>query len=144
MSREKQKAVQLLPTTNPDRNTWPRVYALPSAPLKFKDQHTMTNNFLIFGPYMRQHNSNLLLMQSDGTQKFLRDDYEKIHNIQRKVRTRCIWIYANTLKCIEHNVERMYFSWDPQKRTMPINQDKTLKISSIIGGFQDSIQNGSA
>lgn len=82
-------------------------------------------------------------MQSDGEQKFLRDDYEKIHNIQRKVKTRCIWIYANTLKCItDSNVEKMYFSLDPQKKVTP-KKDAPLKIASIVGGFTDSIQNGS-
>lgn len=146
-AKEIQKAVQLI-SGSCAQTSWPRIYALPSAPLKFKDQQTMTSNFLIFGPYLRNVNSNLLLMQSDNEQKFLRDDYEKIHNIKRQVRTRCIWIYANTLKCItENNVEFMYFSWDPQKRTIPKRdeEEKTLKISSIIGGFKDkSIQNGSS
>lgn len=107
----------------------------------------MTNNYLIFGPYARSANSNLLLMQSDGDQKFLRDDYEKIHNIKRVTRTRCIWIYANTLKCItDSNVEMMYFHWDSQKKAKNSgDQENALKISSIIAGFNsESIRNRSS
>lgn len=94
------KAVGLLPT-NRNCSKWPQIYALPSAPLKFKEHDSMTNNFLIFGPYERNSNSNLLLMQNvDGT-LMLRDEYEKHNQIQRTARTRCLWIYANTLKCIQ-------------------------------------------
>lgn len=79
---------------------WPKIYALPSAPLKFKEHNSMTDNFLIFGPYMRHSNSNLLLMQNVDGELMLRDEYERRNNIKRVTRTRCLWIYANTLKCI--------------------------------------------
>lgn len=140
-AKERQKAVQLVGMGSV-KNTWPRIYALPKAPLKFKDKDKMTGNFLIFGPYLRTSNSNLLLMQSDGDRVYLRDDYEKIHNIKHKVRTRCIWIYANKLNCITESVgEKMYFAWHEQKKKQPENN---LKIASIIGGFTDKcIQNGS-
>lgn len=61
----------------------------------------MTENFLIFGPYSRSANSNLLLMQNHEGEIMLRDDYEKRFNITKETKTRCLWIYANTLKCIQ-------------------------------------------
>lgn len=79
---------------------WPKIFALPGAPLKFKEKDSMTENFLIFGPYMRQSNSNLLLMQNVDGELMLRDEYERRNFIKRTIRTRCLWIYANTLKCI--------------------------------------------
>ena len=81
---------------------WPKIYALPGAPLKFKDNESMTDNFLIFGPYRRSSNSNLLLMQNIDGDLMLRDEYEKRNNIQRSKRTRCLWIYANTLQCLNN------------------------------------------
>lgn len=94
------RAVALTPS-NKNVRKWPRIYALPAAPLKFKEQESMTSNFLIFGPYMRNSNSNLLLMQNVDGVLILRDEYEKRNNITRATRTRCLWIYANTLKCIQ-------------------------------------------
>lgn len=79
---------------------WPKIFALSGAPLKFKEKDSMTENFLIFGPYMRQSNSNLLLMQNVDGELMLRDEYERRNFIKRTIRTRCLWIYANTLKCI--------------------------------------------
>lgn len=83
-------------------SNWPKIYALPCAPLKFKDHDSMTDNFLIFGPYRRSFNSNLLLMQNIDGDLMLRDEYEKRNNIQRTKRTRCLWIYANTLQCLNN------------------------------------------
>ena len=102
-----------LETTMKNIRRWPKIFALPSAPLKFKEQDTMTENFLIFGPYMRHSNSNLLLMQNVDGEVLLRDDYEKKNNIQRAKRTRCLWIYANGLKCI-HDAHPVPFklSWN--------------------------------
>lgn len=83
---------------------WPKIFALPTAPFKFKEQETMTDDYLIFGPYLRQTNSNLLLMQNVDGELMLRDEYERRNAIKRTPRTRCLWIYANTLKCV-HNAD---------------------------------------
>jgi hypothetical protein len=93
------RAVALSAATKNSKK-WPKIFALPAAPLKFKEHDSMTDNFLIFGPYMRHSNSNLLLMQNIDGNLMLRDEYEKRNNIKRSTRTRCLWIYANTLKCI--------------------------------------------
>lgn len=97
------RAVALTSTVKQAKR-WPRIFALPQAPLKFKEHDSMTDNFLIFGPYMRHSNSNLLLMQNVDGELMLRDEYEKRNNINRTTRTRCLWIYANSLKCI-HNAD---------------------------------------
>jgi hypothetical protein len=112
---------------------WPRIFALPAAPLKFKEHDSMTENFLIFGPYMRHSNSNLLLMQNVDGELLLRDEYEKRNGIKRMTRTRCLWIYANTLKCI-HDADPV-----PQKLTWPtkptesiiVSEPKRMKMSSV-------------
>jgi len=98
-AKQSNSTVSLVPTMRGQRR-WPKMYALSSAPLKFKEHESMTDNFLIFGPYLRNSNSNLLLMQNVNGQLMLRDEYEKKNNIERTTRTRCLWIYANTLKCI--------------------------------------------
>lgn len=99
-AKSQNRAIALTPNAKALKK-WPRIYALPSAPLKFKEHDLMTDNYLIFGPYMRNSNSNLLLMQNVDGELMLRDDYEKINSIERDTRTRCLWIYANTLKCIQ-------------------------------------------
>lgn len=111
-AKKKKRAVALESTSKYLRK-WPRIFALPSAPLKFKEHDSMTENFLIFGPYMRQSNSNLLLMQNVDGELILRDEYERRNQIQRETRTRCLWIYANTLKCI-HDADPEPFKlwWD--------------------------------
>jgi len=93
------RAVALVPGAK-NSKSWPRIFALPGPPVRFKDQDSMTGNFLIFGPYLRQSNSNLLLMQNVDGELMLRDEYEKRSNILRTQRTRCLWIYANTLQCL--------------------------------------------
>lgn len=108
------RAIALQPSSNLARK-WPKIYALPSAPLKFKEHDTMTANFLIFGPYLRNSNSNLLLMQNIDGQLMLRDEYEKRNQIRRETRTRCLWIYANYLKCIN--------DVDPRPMQLIWNQD---------------------
>lgn len=95
------KAVPILLNSESHIKKWPRIYALPSAPLKFREQKTMTDNFLIFGPYLRHSNSNLLLMQNNQGQLMLRDEYERKYDIKNQTRTRCLWIYANSLKCVK-------------------------------------------
>lgn len=110
----------------------------------------MTKNFLIVGPYLRSSNSNLMLMQNRDGKMYLRDEYEKFHNIVRNVKTRCIWIYADTLKCIQNaQIEPMYFYFKkvetqyPEKKGSLENSKEVkaseggLKISSIVGGFTD-------
>lgn len=83
--------------------SWPKIYALPSAPLQFKEKESMTDNFLIFGPYARDAESNLLLLRSEIKQK----DSEG-----RNARTRCLWIYANSLKIIQDaRSEPMLLAW---------------------------------
>lgn len=99
-AKKQNRAVALIPNAKVLKK-WPRIYALPSAPLKFKEHDTMTENYLIFGPYIRNSNSNLLLMQNVDGELMLRDEYEKRNSIKRATRTRCLWIYANTLKCIQ-------------------------------------------
>lgn len=99
-AKSQNRAVALTPSAKVLKK-WPRIYALPSAPLKFKEHDSMTENYLIFGPYMRNSNSNLVLMQNVDGELMLRDDYEKRNNTKRAFRTRCLWIYANTLKCIQ-------------------------------------------
>lgn len=99
-AKKQGRAVGLVPSNETIRK-WPKIYALPAAPLKFKEHESMTSNFLIFGPYTRNSNSNLLLMQNVDGELMLRDEYEKRNRIRRITRTRCLWIYANTLKCIQ-------------------------------------------
>lgn len=99
-AKTQNRAIALIPSLETMKQ-WPRIYALPAAPLKFKEHNLMTNNFLIFGPYIRNSNSNLLLMQNVDGELMLRDEYEKRNSIVRKTRTRCLWIYANTLKCLQ-------------------------------------------
>lgn len=152
-ARARQKTIQLI--SAPPKT--PNIYAVPGAPLKFKDSQLMTKNFLIVGPYLRSSNSNLMLMQNHGGKMYLRDEFEKHHKISRKIKTRCIWIYADTLKCIQNTqIEAMYFyfkkvesSQFPEKKGSLENSkeddkekaversEKGLKISSIIGGFND-------
>lgn len=98
-AKRQKRAIALVPKSE-HLKKWPRIYALPAAPLKFKEQDSMTKDFLIFGPYMRSSNSNLLLMQNVDGELMLRDEYEKRTFVKRTLRTRCLWIYANTLKCI--------------------------------------------
>lgn len=167
-SRATQKTIQLI--SMPQQK--PFIFAVPIAPLKFKDQQNMTKNFVIVGPYLRTSNSNLMLMQNFNGKMYLRDEYEKFHKIERDVKTRCIWIYADTLKCIQNvQIEPMYFSWKKtdnrfpekkgslengregeessshktiaekktivEKKSDPVDKEQGLKISSIIGGFQE-------
>lgn len=96
-----QKTIRILGPLNNAKDT-PRIFALPYAPLKFKKEEgrNMTGHFLLFGPYLRESNSNLLLMQNVDGLMVLRDDYEQQNNIKRSSRTRCLWIYANSLKCV--------------------------------------------
>lgn len=134
------RAVALTTTTRYSK-TWPRIYALPGPPLKFKDSETMTDNFLIFGPYLRNSNSNLLLMQNVDGELMLRDDYERRNNIKRLKRTRCLWIYANTLQCLQdadpHPVKLMFQRDydDAMKRKKEDEEKNKLTISTVIGGF---------
>jgi hypothetical protein len=100
-AKEINRAVGLSSASGKSPRQWPKIYALPRAPLKFKDHDSMTDNFVIFGPYMRHNNSNLLLMQNVDGELMLRDEYEARNNIVRKQGTRCLWIYANGLKCIQ-------------------------------------------
>lgn len=119
-AKEKNRAVPMVANDCEDDDPqvaslkrWPRIYALPTAPLKFKEHDSMTENFLIFGPYKRLANSNLLLMQNVDGELILRDEYEKKNNITRSTRTRCLWIYANTLKCIgDADPDPMRLFWD--------------------------------
>lgn len=117
-AKEKNRAVPMVANDCQDTNPqaakrWPRIFALPTAPLKFKEHDSMTENFLIFGPYLRQSNSNLLLMQNVDGELILRDEYERTNNITRTTRTRCLWIYANTLKCIhDADPDPMRLFWD--------------------------------
>lgn len=107
-ARQTKRTIQLIPNEMKE----PFIYAVPNPPLKFKDQLLMTKNFLIVGPYLRTSNSNLSLMQYHNGRMLLRDDYQKKLCIQRKIKTRCIWIYADALKCIQNvKTESMYFSW---------------------------------
>lgn len=110
----KQQTIRILGPLNSAKDT-PRIFALPRSPLNFKkgENLKMTENFLIFGPYLRNSNSNLLLMQNVDGKMFLRDDYEKRSNIQRESRTRCLWIYANSLKCVaETCIENIQPDWN--------------------------------
>jgi hypothetical protein len=107
------KKAVTLETAEVHLRKWPKIFALPAAPLKFKEHDSMTDNFLIFGPYMRHSNSNLLLMQNIDGRLLLRDEYEKRNRIKRAARTRCLWIYANTLKCIhDADPETYKIEWD--------------------------------
>lgn len=84
--------------------SWPKIYALPSAPLQFKEKESMTDNFLIFGPYLRHAESNLLLLRSESKNKSTEQS--------RNERTRCLWIYANSLKIIQDaRPEPMLLAW---------------------------------
>jgi hypothetical protein len=83
---------------------WPEIYALPAAPLKFREQETMTENFLIFGPYLRDAESNLLLLRNDD--KFTKKKIPKAN------KTRCLWIYCDNLKSIQNaNPKKMLLTW---------------------------------
>jgi hypothetical protein len=66
--------------------SWPLIFALPTAPLKFKEQDSMTDNFLIFGPYKRNDESNLLLLRSEKEGK-----KSKLQPNEKQMKTRCIW-----------------------------------------------------
>jgi len=159
-ARYNQRTIRILGPINSAKDT-PRIFALPNAPLKFKKEegHNMTGNFLLFGPYLRESNSNLLLMQNVDGKMILRDDYEQQNNIQRKSRTRCLWIYANSLKCVtESQIESIQPAW--LKKCNKLNQAngndenssdyiqqkaskfqsdeqrKKLKISSIASGLK--------
>lgn len=151
-ARVRQKTIQLI--SAPQKT--PNIYAVPGAPLKFKDSQQMTKNFLIVGPYLRSSNSNLMLMQNYEGKMYLRDEFEKHHRIERRIKTRCIWIYADTLKCIQNaQIEAMYFyfkkvdtqnsekgkslekSKEVEKKAVERSSEHGLKISAIIGGFQD-------
>lgn len=61
----------------------------------------MTMDNLIFGPYLRSSNASLTLMQNVDGKMMSRDEYERRNHITRERRTRCLWIYAKTVKCIE-------------------------------------------
>lgn len=154
-AKESQQALQLVPNNDLE---WPKIFALPTAPLRFKiNQHeSMSDNFLLFGPYLRSSNSYLLLMQNVDGKMYTRDYYEKLNGIKRPFRTRCLWIYANTLKCISNvstesitlkknvmnesddDIECIADSDDdltvsPDTKT----KNQTLKISTVVGGFND-------
>lgn len=159
-AKQKGQAFQISPNCTEMR--WPQIYALPTAPLKFKlhELESMSGNFLLFGPYLRNSNSGLLLMQNVEGKMYLRDDYERINNINRKQRTRCLWIYANTLKCIKdaytdnikltqnisddisdvsgeiENVDDDDDDDDEQSQSFE-ETSQNLKISSIVGNFQE-------
>lgn len=145
-AKAQKKTILLTPTTK-IANEWPKIYALPSAPLKFRDHEKMTDNFLIFGPYPRAANSNLLLMQNLDGILLLRDDYERKNNIKRDTRTRCLWIYANTLKCITQADDNYQLNNLRPKlennsiMTMLTNSEvknpMKLKISNVVGGCSE-------
>lgn len=61
----------------------------------------MSMDNLIFGPFLRTSNANLTLMQNVDGQMMSREEYERRNNITREKRTRCLWIYAKTVKCFE-------------------------------------------
>lgn len=114
-ARLQRKTVSLIPKAMEQRK-WPKIFALPSAPLKFKEHETMTGDFLIFGPYLRSSVSNLLLMQNVDGKLMLRDEYEKKNNIKRSSRTRCLWIYANSLKCIQEvDKNPIFLDWEKRE-----------------------------
>lgn len=95
------KTIQVMATDK----SWPRIYALPSAPLNFKEQHLMTENFIIFGPYPRDNESNLLLLRNEESQK-------KKNRQTTPFKTRCLWIYCDSLKLIEENIPgQMMVAW---------------------------------
>ena len=119
----------------------PKIYALPSAPVNFSTQYEMTNNFLIFGPYPRDAQPDLLLMQNvDGT-LMLRDEYEKLKKINRTLRTRCLWIFSDSLSEISNMMTSRALEINLQKKTKAKpDVDKNeggLKISSIVGNYQE-------
>lgn len=139
-AKAKNRAVAL--TTNPQNlKRWPRIFALPGPPLKFKDHESMTENFLIFGPYLRNSNSNLLLMQNVDGDLMLRDEYEKRNNVQRTKRTRCLWIYANTLQCLHdadpYPVRLVWGNGDEatQKPNLFNTERKSMDISNVARGL---------
>lgn len=145
-AKAQKKTILLTPTTK-TANEWPKIYALPSAPLKFRDHDKMTDNFLIFGPYPRAANSNLLLMQNLDGVLLLRDDYERKNNIKRETRTRCLWIYANTLKCItqaDDNNQLNNLRTKLQDNSIgkilnnsEVRNPMRLKISNVVGGCSE-------
>ncbi|KAL7025919.1 hypothetical protein ACKWTF_013701 [Chironomus riparius] len=159
-ARFNQRTIRILGPLNSAKDT-PRIFALPTAPLKFKKEegHNMTGNFLLFGPYLRESNSNLLLMQNVDGRMILRDDYEQLKNIQRNSRTRCLWIYANSLKCVtDSQIESIQPTW--QKKCNKINENdenstdcikhkackyhsddlrKKVKISSTASGLKNKV-----
>lgn len=145
-AKAQKKTILLTPTTKA-ANEWPKIYALPSAPLKFRDHEKMTDNFLIFGPYPRAANSNLLLMQNLDGILLLRDDYERKNNIKRETRTRCLWIYANTLKCITQADDSNQLnnlcsklqdnSIMTKLKNSEVKNPMKLKISNVVGGCSE-------
>lgn len=143
-AREKNKTVLLSPN-GVSNHPLPKIYALPSAPVSFSTEYTMTNNFLIFGPYPRDAQPDLLLMQNvDGT-LMLRDEYEKLKKIKRSVRTRCLWIFSDTLNEISSmmiaraNEKKMKII--QAKNVVKNNNNLGLKISSCVGNYQIEDQN---
>lgn len=108
------RAVRILGPLNSAKDS-PKIFALSKAPLNFKkvEKQSMTDNFLLFGPYLRNSYSNLLLMQNVNGQMLLRDEFEKKNNIKRASRTRCLWIYADSLKCVaDTQIESLQPAWN--------------------------------
>jgi hypothetical protein len=155
-ARYKQRTIRILGPLNSAKDT-PRIFAIPNAPLKFKkdEGQNMTGNFLLFGPYLRESNSNLLLMQNVDGKMILRDEYEQQNNIQRSSRTRCLWIYANSLKCVtDTQIDTVQPTWlkkgirngneenssdyirQKVSKFQSEEQRKILKISSIASGLK--------
>lgn len=158
-AKARQQTVRILGPVNSAKDT-PRIFALPRAPLKFKkeEENSMTGNFLLFGPYLRESNSNLLLMQNVAGKMILKDIFDQQNNIERASKTRCLWIYANTLKCVTDSaIESIQPAWnvkyqnnenhvngedtkDAQQnfknRASSEEQLKSLKISKIVGGMK--------
>lgn len=122
-AKKKQRAVALIPQVD-NLKKWPKMLALHAAPLNFNEQEEMSGNFLIFGPFVRSATSQVQLMMNFEGELLLRDEFEKEHNVVRDQRTKCLWIYANNLKCV-NNVE-------PE----PIYLD----FSKYGFGFQKSLQ----
>lgn len=142
-AKSQNRAVALVPTMK-NIQKWPKIFALPAAPLKFKEHDSMTDNFLIFGPYTRNSNSNLLLMQNVDGKLMLRDEYERRNSVTRSKRTRCLWIYANTLKVLnDADPHPLKLMWgregekEKESNATETKQSPNLKISTVIGGFDE-------
>jgi hypothetical protein len=90
-------------------------------------------------------------MQNADGKMYTRDYYEKMNGIKRPTRTRCLWIYANNLKCVSNAltapVALTKFNTNIRDSDDEIEciQDsdeemalsKSLKISTVVGGFQE-------